>query len=137
MPSSLPSRWIGARANECRSRTTCASRSSARQLRVYYQPRVECRSGRLLGAEALVRWQHPQHGLMTPARFIPVAEDSGLIIPLGTWVLAEACGQQARWRASGADLAISVNLSAEQLRDPDLLAHPAATRSPATISARR
>jgi diguanylate cyclase (GGDEF)-like protein/PAS domain S-box-containing protein len=92
------------------------------ELRVYYQPRVECRSGRLLGAEALVRWQHPQHGLMTPASFIPVAEDSGLIIPLGTWVLNEACGQQARWRGSGfANLAISVNLSAEQLRDPALL----------------
>ena len=93
-----------------------------RQLRVYYQPRVECRSGRLLGAEALVRWQHPEHGLITPARFIPVAEDSGLIIPIGAWVLAEACRQQAIWRATGDELAISVNLSAGQLHDPDLLA---------------
>ena len=93
-----------------------------RQLRVYYQPRVECRSGRLLGAEALVRWRHPEHGLITPARFIPVAEDSGLIIPIGAWVLAEACRQQALWRATGDEVAISVNLSAAQLHDPDLLA---------------
>ena len=93
------------------------------ELRVYYQPRVDCRSGTLLGAEALVRWQHPQHGLMTPAHFIPVAEESGLIIPLGTWVLTAACRQQTRWRESGfADIVISVNLSAGQLHDPELLA---------------
>ncbi|TLD44500.1 MAG: putative signaling protein [Accumulibacter sp.] len=92
------------------------------QLRVFYQPRVDCRSGKLLGAEALVRWHHPEQGLITPGRFIPVAEDSGLIIPLGAWVLSEACRQQKRWRTTGQDLAISVNLSAGQLHDPDLLA---------------
>jgi len=92
------------------------------ELRLFYQPRVDCRSGRLLGAEALVRWQHPEHGLVTPARFIPVAEESGLIVPLGAWVLSQACRQQMRWRESCSDeLAISVNLSAAQLHDPDLV----------------
>ncbi|QKS30629.1 MAG: EAL domain-containing protein [Candidatus Accumulibacter similis] len=68
-----------------------------------------------------MRWRHPQHGLITPARFIPVAEDSGLIVPIGAWVLAEACRQLATWRATSQELAISVNLSAAQLHDPDLL----------------
>ena len=92
------------------------------QLRVYYQPRVDCRSGKLLGAEALIRWQHPEQGLLTPVHFISVAEECGLIIPLGTWVLVQACHQQAQWRDSGfGDIALSVNLSAPQLRDPELL----------------
>jgi diguanylate cyclase (GGDEF)-like protein/PAS domain S-box-containing protein len=92
------------------------------ELRLFYQPRVDCRSGRLLGAEALVRWQHPEQGLVTPARFIPIAEETGLIIPLGTWVLLEACRQQAAWRDAGmTEIVISVNLSAAQLNAPDLL----------------
>jgi EAL domain-containing protein (putative c-di-GMP-specific phosphodiesterase class I) len=92
------------------------------ELRLFYQPRVDCRSGRLLGAEALVRWQHPELGLVTPARFIPIAEETGLIIPLGTWVLMEACRQQAAWGDAGmAGIVISVNLSAAQLNAPDLL----------------
>jgi EAL domain-containing protein (putative c-di-GMP-specific phosphodiesterase class I) len=92
------------------------------ELCVYYQPRVDCRSGKLLGAEALVRWQHPERGLITPGHFIGIAEDCGLIIPLGSWVLAQACRQQAIWRESGVgDIVISVNLSAAQLHDSELL----------------
>jgi diguanylate cyclase (GGDEF)-like protein/PAS domain S-box-containing protein len=92
------------------------------QLRVYYQPRIDCRSGKLLGAEALIRWQHPEQGLLTPVHFISVTEECGLIIPLGTWVLVQACRQQAQWRASTlGDITLSVNFSAPQLRDPDLL----------------
>ena len=93
------------------------------ELRLYYQPRVECRSGKLLGAEALVRWQHPKLGLVLPGRFITIAEESGLIVPLGAWIIDEACRQQAQWCEQGlGDISLSVNLSPAQLRDPDLLA---------------
>ena len=92
------------------------------ELRLFYQPRVACRSNRLLGAEALVRWQHPRLGLVPPGRFITVAEESGLIVPVGAWIIDEACRQQAEWRDRGlGDIPVSVNLSAVQLRDPSLL----------------
>jgi predicted signal transduction protein with EAL and GGDEF domain len=93
------------------------------QLCLYYQPRVDCRSGQLLGVEALVRWNHPEQGLVLPARFIPVAEESGLIVPIGAWIIDEACRQQAAWRDEGlGDIAVSVNLSAAQMSDPHLVA---------------
>jgi len=84
---------------------------------LHYQPLVELRSGRIVGAEALVRWQCPERGLVPPGRFIPLAEDCGLIVPLGEWVLEEACRELARWHADGhRGLSLAVNLSAIQFR---------------------
>jgi diguanylate cyclase (GGDEF)-like protein/PAS domain S-box-containing protein len=92
------------------------------ELRLYYQPRVDSRSGQLLGVEALIRWQHAVHGLISPANFIPVAEECGLIVQIGYWVFSEACRQQAEWRQAGAgDIPVSVNLSVAQFRDENML----------------
>ncbi|MDF0530216.1 EAL domain-containing protein [Tsukamurella sp. 8F] len=91
---------------------------------VLYQPIVDLAgdSGRIVGAEALVRWQHPTLGLLAPDRFIDLAEDNGLILPLGTRVLDQACRDAVEWRAaSGEDLFVSINVSPLQLRDPDFL----------------
>lgn len=96
----------------------------AGELRVYYQPLVGCTSRRLVGMEALVRWQHPEHGFILPDSFIPVAEDSGLIFALGNWVMEESFRQAAEWEGrlpAGQTLDLSVNLSPHQLRDPDLV----------------
>ena len=93
------------------------------QLRVYYQPQVDIASGRIVGAEALVRWQDPEQGLIPPGRFIPVAEETGLIGALGEWVLRETCRQGREWLAAGRPpLTLAVNLSARQLRHGDLAA---------------
>lgn len=93
------------------------------ELRVHYQPVIELDPGRVCGFEALVRWQHPERGLLQPGQFIDIAEDTGLILDLGRWVLREAIGQLARWRADGPDpeLSMAVNVSARQLRTADLL----------------
>jgi diguanylate cyclase (GGDEF)-like protein len=88
-----------------------------------YQPIVELRSGRVTGFEALVRWEHPTLGMVPPLDFIPLAEETGLIVPIGGWVLREACRQVADWNRRRPDtlsLSISVNLSARQLQQPDL-----------------
>ena len=90
-------------------------------LAVYYQPQVNLQSGRLVGFEALVRWHHPERGLVGPDEFISVAEDTGLIVRLGTWVLEQACREAASWPAARRDLLMSVNVSARQLADPDFL----------------
>ena len=91
------------------------------ELLLHYQPQIDLRSGALVGAEALIRWQHPQLGLLPPARFIPLAEDCGLIDDLGTWVLEEACHQAGQWLTEGLpELAVAVNLSALQFRNPNL-----------------
>ena len=90
------------------------------ELRLMYQPVVELANGRVVGAEALVRWERPGHGLVPPLSFIPLAEETGLIIPIGRWVLREACLQLARWRASlpeGEGLTMNVNVSGRQLDD--------------------
>jgi len=89
---------------------------------LYYQPQVDIASGRIIGAEALVRWQHPEMGLISPGKFIPLVERSGLIIPLGEWILYEACRQAVVWQKSGLpDLAVAVNLSAIQFKRGNLL----------------
>ncbi|HTY99314.1 MAG TPA: EAL domain-containing protein, partial [Rhodocyclaceae bacterium] len=94
---------------------------SARELVLHYQPQIEAASGRIVAVEALLRWRHPRMGLVAPARFIPVAEETGLIGPMGEWVLDEALRQLAAWRRAGIGLRrVAVNLSAQQLRDPVL-----------------
>jgi diguanylate cyclase (GGDEF)-like protein len=93
------------------------------ELVVHYQPVVDLRDGALLGVEALVRWEHPERGLVGPGEFIPVAEETGLIVPIGAWVLEEACAQVQRWRTAlpACDhLGLAVNLSAVQLAQPGL-----------------
>jgi diguanylate cyclase (GGDEF)-like protein len=95
------------------------------QLRAVYQPKVDLSAGAIAGFEALLRWQHPEFGLILPGEFIPLAEETGLILPAGEWILRQACRQMKAWQQKlGADaerLAISVNLSARQLSDPNLL----------------
>jgi len=95
---------------------------------LHYQPQVDIASGAILGAEALIRWQHPDWGLVSPAEFIPLAEETGLILPIGEWVLNEACSQARRWHDAGhVDLRIAVNLSGRQLSQKNLVDIVAAT----------
>ena len=92
------------------------------ELVLHYQPRVRFADGVVVGVEALVRWQHPRRGLLPPAKFIDVAEDSGLIVPIGEWVLERACAQARQWQlALGRPLKLSVNLSVGQVRDGERL----------------
>ncbi len=91
------------------------------ELVLYYQPSVHLATGAIVGTEALLRWQHPEHGLIMPDEFIPLAEETGLILPIGRWVLEEACRQMHRWHtthAAPSPLTMSVNLSAKQLQHP-------------------
>jgi diguanylate cyclase (GGDEF)-like protein len=89
---------------------------------LHYQPKIDLRSGAITGAEALIRWNHPARGWMPPGDFIPVAEDSGLILPLGRWVLAEACRQAQTWIDAGLPMtSIAVNVSAVEFGDEHFL----------------
>lgn len=89
---------------------------------LHYQPQIDIQSGKYSGMEALVRWQHPQLGLVPPNDFIPIAEDTGLIIPLGEWILRTACRQNAAWQRAGLPaLSVSVNLSLRQFQQPNLV----------------
>jgi len=91
------------------------------QLKAYFQPLYEAATGRLTGVETLARWMHPNRGLVAPGEFIQLAEDTGLINPLGLKILRQACAEAGRWRVAGlSDITVSVNLSAKQIRDPHL-----------------
>jgi len=93
------------------------------EFRLYYQPIISLNNGMINGFEALVRWQHPERGLISPAEFIPMAEETGLIIPIGWWVIREACNQMHIWQAQfpeNSSLAISVNISGKQFSQPNL-----------------
>ncbi len=93
------------------------------ELQLHYQPKVEAGSARVHGVEALLRWRHPERGLVSPAQFIPIAERFGLIGSIGKWVIDEACAQLARWRQQGHRFRVAVNLSPYQLRQADLVHH--------------
>src|SRR5450830_1729247 len=93
-----------------------------RQFTLLYQPKVDLRSGRIFGVEALIRWHHPEQGMISPLRFIGLAEEAGLIVPLGEWVLRTACSQNMAWRAAGLPpLTVSVNVSPRQFEEKRLV----------------
>lgn len=94
-----------------------------RELQLYYQPQISVDSGAIIGVEALLRWLHPEQGMISPARFIPIAEDSGLILPIGDWVLSEALRQTRAWQDDGLPaITMAVNISAVQFRQEGLVA---------------
>ena len=90
------------------------------ELVLHYQPKVACATGELVGVEALVRWQHPERGLLAPDQFIPLAEQTGLIVPLGRCVIAMAVRQQQDWQRMGLSVAVAVNLCMREILDPEL-----------------
>ncbi len=91
------------------------------ELNLHYQPQFDAQSGRICGVEALIRWQHPVRGMVAPGEFIAAAEQSGLIIPIGQWVLATACADAARWQQAGYPVRVAVNLSPAQFKDLHLV----------------
>jgi EAL domain-containing protein (putative c-di-GMP-specific phosphodiesterase class I) len=96
----------------------------ARHFVLHYQPRVELQTGRIVSAEALIRWQHPARGLLGPGEFVTLAEETGLIAAIGDWVIDEVCAQQAAWRRDGvATVPVAVNLSAVQFKGSALIDH--------------
>jgi diguanylate cyclase (GGDEF)-like protein len=113
------------------------------ELTLYFQPIVDLDTGRLVAEEALVRWEHPRRGLVGPAEFVPLAEETGLILSLGQYVLEEACQQACRWEARRAanppddtEVAVHVNLSAVELRDPELVGRVQQTLTEAQVDPR-
>ncbi|HSW68630.1 MAG TPA: EAL domain-containing protein [Gammaproteobacteria bacterium] len=92
------------------------------QFQVYYQPLVDLKTGQVSGMEALIRWPHPVHGFISPMKFIPIAEETGLIVPIGEWVMREACLQTQKWHDMGfSTLKVAVNLAEKQLREENLI----------------
>jgi len=108
-----------------------------REFFLVFQPQVEILSSRVAGVEALLRWRHPDRGVIEPARFIPIVEEIGLIVPLGAWVLEEACRQAVRWGVGLASPRVAVNLSVRQLEDRHLVEHVAQTLQETGLPAER
>jgi EAL domain-containing protein (putative c-di-GMP-specific phosphodiesterase class I) len=108
---------------ECHLATESALRRALEreELTVYYQPVVDLSTGAMVSAEALLRWVHPSRGLILPDEFIPLAEETGLIVPIGAWVLEEACWQLAQWRQTEPSMSVAVNLSVRQTAAPDIV----------------
>lgn len=105
------------------------------EFRVYYQPRIDTVSGRIIGAEALIRWECPGKGLVSPDKFIPIAEETGLIVSIGQWVLREACRQNSAWQRAGlSPITVSVNLSPIQFRNSGLVKSVASALDQANLS---
>jgi EAL domain-containing protein (putative c-di-GMP-specific phosphodiesterase class I) len=107
----------------------------AGRFRLHYQPQVALLEGRVSGCEALLRWRDPEFGEVSPAEFIPVAEDSGFIVALGDWVLEQAIAQAAAWRQAGLAMPVSVNVSALQFQQPDFVERVAAALQQAALPA--
>jgi diguanylate cyclase (GGDEF)-like protein len=107
------------------------------ELRVYYQPIVSLATDEIVAVEALARWEHPNRGLLRPDAFIPLAEETGLIVPLGSWVLREACRQLGEWTGDRARLGLTVNFSARQLSEKGVVEEVAGTVDRAGLSGRR
>lgn len=120
---SFYARQMGAAADErLLLESELAGAAERGELRLHFQPKAAVADGRVSGVEALLRWQHPRHGLLAPARFIHVAEETGAIVPIGRWVLETACQRAAAWPArSRQGLRVAVNLSARQFADPGLV----------------
>ena len=92
------------------------------ELSLHYQPKIDLATHRVVGVEALLRWRHPERGFIPPAQFIPIAEDTGLILPIGLWVLREACRQSRAWLDAGLPaMPMAVNISAIEFRSPDFV----------------
>ena len=120
---------MNARAVQRQSIESSLRRALERQEFVlYYQPKIDLHSGTIVGVEALIRWRHPERGLLPPAQFVPIAEDCGLILPIGRWVLREACLQARAWRQAGLPpITVAVNTSALEFRAKDFLENIRAT----------
>ena len=105
-----------------RWRATCRRRQAKGQLELFFQPKIDARRLEVVSVEALLRWRHPTHGLVSPARFVPIAERQGLIDVLGQWVLEGALKQAASWRKAGLGFGVAVNIAGGQFRRDDFAA---------------
>jgi diguanylate cyclase len=134
----LPEPAMNARAVERQWIEAGLHRALARrEFVLHYQPKIDLDTGALTGAEALIRWMHPQRGLMLPTDFVPIAEDSGLIVPIGQWVVREACRQVQAWLDEGRrPVAVAINISAVEFRDPRFLEHVRTVLTDSQLDAR-